>query len=66
MSVEIKPLAALYPPPPHKKCTSLTISALSGRRGRYAHAYEFVPLLLYHYKKSVVGGWGGGITLLGV
>ena len=46
MSLEIRPLAVLYPSPHTKSCfiglwsqASLSISALSGRRGRYAHSY---------------------------
>ena len=42
ISREIRPLAALYPPPPYKKVlyrAAISSFALSGRRGRYAHAY---------------------------
>ena len=42
MSLEIRPLAALYPPTPHSKNVLYRawIFAVSGRKGRYSHAYD--------------------------
>ena len=65
ISTEIRPLAALYPT--HKKVwfiglrsrASLSISALSGRRGWCA----FAPIYIVSVKKIYMGG---GITLPGV
>ena len=68
MSPEIRPLVALYPPPPHiqKMCciglrsrATLLISALSGRRGRYAHAYGIcTPFYCISLKNIYRGGPG--------
>ena len=60
-----------YPPPIQKKCfiglrfrPSLSILALSGRRGRYGHAYGIcTPLYCNSLKKNMEGGV---ITLQGV
>ena len=64
-SCEIRPLA---PPraPPTKKCfiglrsrTSLSISALSARRGRYAHAYGICAPFYCISLKIYMGDKGG-------
>ena len=48
MSLEIRPLAA-----------SLSISALSGRLGRYDHAYGiYLRHFLFHQTKKIYMGWG--------
>ena len=66
MSLEIGPLAALYPLPPYK--TLLHRAALSCRLGRYAHAYGIcTPLYCKSFKNIYRGGGGekgvGGLFL---
>ena len=64
MSLEIRPLAALFPLPHTKICflglpsrASLSISDLSGRWGRYAHAYSIcAPFYCISVKKYMGGG----------
>ena len=58
MSLEIRPLEALYPPPPpYKKC-ALKGCDLSGPRGRYAHAYGIcAPFDCMSLKKICRGWW---------
>ena len=60
MPLEIRPLAALYPPPLIQKICfiGLLISALRGDRGRYANGYGIcAPFLLYQSKEIL---WAGG------
>ena len=58
ISREITPLATLYSPPAYKKkCFK---GLLSGRRGRYAHAYGIWAPFYYNRLKNIYGGgWGG-------
>ena len=59
ISLEIRPLAALYPPKIYTLySTAILSSALSGRRGWYPHAYSIFPFLLYQSNKIYI--WGGG------
>ena len=60
-TLEIRLLVALYPPPSFKDVRgnmagiqdSLSISALSGRRGQYAHAYGIcAPFYCISLKKK--------------
>ena len=57
ISHEIRPLAALYPPPfPYKKVLYTAARALSVCRGRYAHAYGICALF---YCISLKNIWEG-------
>ena len=63
MSLEIRPLTALYPPPPHTKNVlyraAKSISALCGRRGWFAHAYDICAhFYCISPKKKYMGGGG--------
>ena len=72
ISREIRPLAALYSPPPYKKMcftglrslTSLLISNLSGRQGLYSHAYGICAP--FYQSKIYMCGGVGCITLPGL
>ena len=64
MSLEIRPQAALYPPPPiQKMCFIGLLSALSDRRGRYAHAYG-ICAPFYQSKKIYEGGYNAARGLI--
>ena len=63
--VKLDPWPRYIPPPKPKKCfiglrsrASLPISALSGRQGRYAHAYGFcAPFYWISLKRNYGGGY---------
>ena len=57
ISREIRPLAALYPPPKKNKKSALQDCALRGCRGRQLMPTHLRPFLLYQSKKYI---WGGG------
>jgi len=62
ISCEIRPLAVLYPPPPHIKTSfiglryraSLLISALSGRRGGMLIPTAFTPPSIVLFRKVYI------------
>ena len=56
MSLEIRPLAALYSSPPHTK--NVLYKAFSGRRGWYAHAYGNCDPFYCNSLKNIYGGGG--------
>ena len=57
ISLEIGPLAALYLPPPYKKC-ALQGSALGGRKRWYPHAYGICALFYCISLKNIYEGGG--------
>ena len=63
MSLEIRPLAALYLPPPLQK-NVLHRVVFIGSPGRYAHAYGICTPFYCISLKRYIGG--GGVTLPGV